>query len=125
VAEYNVHHTGYVSHVETVEADSPEEAIELSEVGSVSLCHQCTREWDSAGDPDIFNVTDAAGEVVWEQEAAPQPVFDREALRQLVAYCREREVYKGRDNEIGADTAYGDVADRLDDILALVNGTAK
>lgn len=56
---------------------------------------------------------------------APQPVVDREALVQLVAYCREREVYKGRDNEIGADTAYGDVADRLDAVLALINGTAK
>jgi hypothetical protein len=60
-----------------------------------------------------------------EADVAPQPVVDREALRQLVAYCREREVYRGRDNEIGADTAYGDVADRLDAVLALINGTAK
>lgn len=40
-----------------------------------------------------------------------------ETLRELLSYCREREVYKGRDNEIGADTAYGDVADRLAKIL--------
>lgn len=40
-----------------------------------------------------------------------------DALRELLSYCREREVYKGRDNEIGADTAYGDVADRLAKIL--------
>jgi hypothetical protein len=40
-----------------------------------------------------------------------------EALRELLSHCREREVYKGRDNEIGADTAYGDVADRLAKIL--------
>ena len=41
-----------------------------------------------------------------------------DGLRELVAYCREREVYKGRDNEIGADTAYGDVADQLEELLA-------
>lgn len=39
------------------------------------------------------------------------------ALRELLSYCKEREVYKGRDNEIGADTAYGDVADKLSVIL--------
>ena len=69
--EYNVHHTGYVSHVETVEASSPEEAIEQSETGSVSLCHQCTQDWDSAGDVEVFSVTDADGETVWSVDEAP------------------------------------------------------
>lgn len=41
-----------------------------------------------------------------------------DGLRELVTYCRDREVYKGRDNEIGADTAYGDVADQLEKMLA-------
>ena len=45
-------------------------------------------------------------------------VQETPGLRELVSYCREREVYKGRDNEIGADTAYGDVADRIEEMLA-------
>jgi hypothetical protein len=40
-----------------------------------------------------------------------------EPLRELLSYCREREEYKGRANEIGADTAYGDVAGKLTAIL--------
>jgi hypothetical protein len=40
-----------------------------------------------------------------------------EQLRELLSYCRDREEYKGRNNEIGADTAYGDVADKLRLIL--------
>lgn len=40
-----------------------------------------------------------------------------EALRELLSYCRGREEYKGRANDIGADTAYGDVADKLAAIL--------
>lgn len=40
-----------------------------------------------------------------------------EPLRELLSYCRDREEYKGRDNEIGADTAYRDVADKLAELL--------
>jgi hypothetical protein len=64
--KYFVHHTGYVSHVEEVEANSPEEAIDASEVGHVQMCSQCSSEWDSAGDPDVFSVSDENGETVWE-----------------------------------------------------------
>jgi hypothetical protein len=65
---YHLHHTGYVSHVETIEAASPEEALAASQGGTVSLCHQCTREWDSAGDPEVLSITDEAGETVWQGE---------------------------------------------------------
>lgn len=50
-------------------------------------------------------------------DAMAGPEAQDEALRELLSYCRDREVYKGRANEIGADTAYGDVADRLALIL--------
>lgn len=116
--EYNVHHTGYVSHVETVEADSPEEAIASSEVGSVSLCHQCSREWDSGGDPEVFTVTDADGETVWEQAPAPQPVVDREAL---VALLVQHKVFTWMPMSTKKlDEGLGDLADA---VLALINGT--
>lgn len=67
---YYVHHTGYVSHVEEVEADTPEAALEASEGALVSLCHQCSREWDAGGDPEITAVSDETGETVWEAEPA-------------------------------------------------------
>lgn len=43
--------------------------------------------------------------------------LQNDKLRELLSYCEERMEYKGRDNEIGADTAYGDVADKLRGIL--------
>lgn len=130
--EYNVHHTGYVSHVETVEADSPEQAIELSEVGNVSLCHQCTREWDSAGDVEVFAVTDSSGEYVWEQEPAPQPlVVDREALPTA---DRIAQALFERDHEaLGSAQTWREVGprskatylSRADAVLALLTASAK
>jgi hypothetical protein len=112
VPEYNVHHTGYVSHVETVEADSPEEAIAAAQEGWVSLCHQCTREWDSAGDSEVFTVTDAAGETVWEQAPAPQPVVDREAVRAVIR----------THISVNFGTFNGVIDACTDAVLALLNG---
>lgn len=60
-------------------------------------------------------VYSAAVGALAEELQPTKPVADR--LHELVSYCREREEYKGRDNEIGADTAYGDVADKLQEIL--------
>ena len=82
--EYNVHWTGYVSHVETVEADSAEEAMDAAQEGWVSLCNQCTREWDSAGDPEVFTVTDADGNTAWEANPV-RPLPTREQIDKLVS----------------------------------------
>jgi hypothetical protein len=93
---YHLHHTGYVSHVETVEADTPEAAIDASEEGWVSLCHQCTREWDSAGDPEITSVTDETGEIVWEPEReparAPLPTQEQISEAILAAWIVQTEL---------------------------------
>jgi hypothetical protein len=120
VPEYNVHFTGYVSHVETVEADTPEEAIDAAETGSVQLCHQCTQDWDSAGDVEVLVVSDASGEHVWEQEPlAPQPVVDREALRKAITgLFVESDAGQHR---LSADDASTIAAT----VVALINGGAK
>jgi hypothetical protein len=77
---YNLHHTGYVSRIETIEADNPDAAMDAAQDGNVSLCHQCTREWEPEGDSEITSVTDETGEIVWEPEPA-RPLPTREQVR--------------------------------------------
>jgi hypothetical protein len=114
VAEFHIHHVGYVSNIETVEAETVDEAIEASQVGAVSLCHQCTDEWDAGGDPDIYEVTDADGKIVWSQ---PQTEVDRETVLKLL---RHHGVTSGRSYTRQELSRYRD--ELADAVLALLNG---
>lgn len=67
MTEYTVHFVSSASVWETVEADSPEEAIEKAGP-HFGLCHQCAREGEIGDDWEptvVFD--DASGETVWEE----------------------------------------------------------
>lgn len=67
---YTVHFTSLASAWATVEAESPEAAVDLAynEV-HVSLCHQCGRDVELGGEWEaIMAFDDDAGKPVWEAE---------------------------------------------------------
>ncbi len=66
---YAVHFTGGASTWETVEADSPEEAIEKA-APYWRLCHQCSSDGDIGDEWDPYTVyDDTTGELVWEEKS--------------------------------------------------------
>lgn len=53
--------------VRAVEAEDPDEAIELAyDQAPVVLCHQCAAKVDMAGEWEPTAVFDSSGDVVWE-----------------------------------------------------------
>lgn len=67
MTEYTIYFTGFASTWETVEADSPEEAIEKA-APYWGICHQCQKDGDIGDDWEPMVVyEDKSGETAWER----------------------------------------------------------